>query len=78
MITEKANVEIWLRRAQGAILSPHRDPTELFTLNREQLRGLLGSDASVLKFSRNTVVVDIREPGATDLAFVDLPGVPSA
>jgi hypothetical protein len=28
----------------------------------------------MLKFSRNAVCVDIHDPDATDLSFVDLPG----
>ena len=33
------------------------------------------ADHNMLTFSKNVVVVDISDPGATDLSFVDLPGM---
>jgi vacuolar protein sorting-associated protein 1 len=75
LLTNKADVEIWLRRAQAAILSPHLDPIVFHTQSREDLRGMARADAQVLKFSRNAVCVEICDPDATDLAFTDLPGM---
>lgn len=74
LITNRTDVEIWLRRAQAAILSPHREAAEFHALNREDLRNLSTVDPQTLKFSRNSVVVDISDPDVTDLLFVDLPG----
>jgi hypothetical protein len=74
VITDKGDVEIWLRRAQAAILSPHRSPDVFNSHSAQELRGLAISDTRTLKFSRNIVCIDIKDPDATDLSFVDLPG----
>jgi hypothetical protein len=72
-LTSKGEVEIWLRRAQAAILSPHIRPDRFHELSYRELRDT-ASDRRTLKFSKNVVVVDIQDPDATDLSFVDLPG----
>jgi hypothetical protein len=73
--TDRSHFEISLRRAQAAILSPHL-PSEIFLLKSQQeLKAALRDDPRTLKFSKNTVVVDILDPDATNLSFVDLPGL---
>jgi vacuolar protein sorting-associated protein 1 len=74
VLKEKSEVEIWIRRAQAAILSPHHAPAMFYTRNAEEIRDLAKTDPNMLKFSRNVVCVNIMDPGATDLSFVDLPG----
>lgn len=69
----KSDVEIWLRRAQAAILSPHVRSETFHKLSYQELRNT-AADRRTLKFSKNVVVVDIQDPDATDLSFVDLPG----
>jgi hypothetical protein len=73
-LTRPEEVEIWLRRAQSAILSPHLDDRAFETKSRDELRELARNDERTLKFSRNAVCIEIKDPEATDLAFVDLPG----
>ena len=73
-ITNKGEVEIWLRRAQAAILSPHRAPEYWYQLGRDEIQQFTRTDTDMLEFSRNVVVVLLEDPDATDLSFVDLPG----
>ncbi|KAF9220694.1 hypothetical protein BS17DRAFT_739183 [Gyrodon lividus] len=73
-ITDRNDVDIWLRRAQAAILNPDT-PSEIFhTKTVTELRAATTSSNS-LKFSRNIVTIAIEDPGAIDLSFVDLPGL---
>lgn len=74
LLADAREVEVWLRRAQGAILSPHRPHTDFHDLDRDQIHAVLNNDSQTLKFSQNAVVVDIKDPEATDLLFIDLPG----
>ncbi|KAG2044019.1 hypothetical protein BDR03DRAFT_996026 [Suillus americanus] len=70
-ITDKSEVEVWLRRAQAAVLNPNVPSSSFQTKTIEELRGL----KNTLKFSRNVVCVSIEDPDATDLSFYDLPGL---
>jgi hypothetical protein len=72
-LTSRGDVGIWLRRAQAAILNPHIDSETFHNKSYQELREA-SSDRRTLKFSRNAVVVDIQDPDATSLSFVDLPG----
>lgn len=69
-ITNKSEVEVWLRRAQAAILNPSVPSPSFHTKSIDELR----STKNALKFSRNVVCVLIEDPDATDLSFYDLPG----
>jgi len=69
-ITNRSEVEIWLRRAQAAILNPNVAPSSFHTKTIEELRTM----KNALKFSFNVVCVSIKDPDATDLSFYDLPG----
>lgn len=76
-IFDKSKVEIWLRRAQAAILSPHVDASTFLDKTHEELKAFMKDEkAKVKKFSKNKVCIDIEDADATDLAFVDLPGKP--
>ncbi|KAG1824557.1 P-loop containing nucleoside triphosphate hydrolase protein [Suillus subaureus] len=70
-ITDRSEVEVWLRRAQAAILNPNVPSSSFHTKTIEELRSL----RNTLKFSRNVVCVSIEDPEATDLSFYDLPGL---
>ncbi|KAG1772028.1 P-loop containing nucleoside triphosphate hydrolase protein [Suillus occidentalis] len=70
-ITDKNEVEVWLRRAQSAILNPNTPSASFHTKTIEELR----NTRNTLKFSRNVVCVSIEDPDATDLSFYDLPGL---
>ncbi|KAI0820853.1 P-loop containing nucleoside triphosphate hydrolase protein [Trametes gibbosa] len=72
-----AEVEIWIRRAQAAVLCPHILPEAFTSKSREELKGLTDSrnDPRVLRFTKSVVVVDIHDPNGADLSFVDLPGL---
>ena len=71
-ITDKNDVDVWLRRAQAAILNPDLAPDNFHRKNIQDLRNLTSTNS--LKFSRNVVSIFIEDPDATDLSFVDLPG----
>lgn len=73
MITDKSDVELFLRRAQFAILHPDVEQKKIIGLSTKQMKsGIKGS--KYLQFSRNVVCVDIHGPEMTDLSFIDLPG----
>ncbi|KAF8181827.1 P-loop containing nucleoside triphosphate hydrolase protein [Pholiota molesta] len=71
IIYDKAKVEERIRRAQRAILSPHK--------SRESFLGDLITADTVdplqLKFSMNCVTLQISGPDVADLSFCDLPGL---
>ncbi|KAF9482869.1 hypothetical protein BDN70DRAFT_874456 [Pholiota conissans] len=75
IIDNKSAVEIWIRRAQAAILSPHRSADYFVGLTDKQLRDNARTDPDILPFSKNVVRVNVQDPNATDLSFVDLPGL---
>lgn len=68
-VSSPKDVEIWLRRAQAAILCPDTDPSEFHGKSVEDLKRV-----ETLPFSLNTIELLVRDPGGTDLSFVDLPG----
>ncbi|KAG1742200.1 P-loop containing nucleoside triphosphate hydrolase protein [Suillus lakei] len=70
-ITDRSEFEVWLRRAQAAILNPNVPSSTFHTMTIEELRNI----KNTLKFSRNVVCVSIEDPDATDLSFYDLPGL---
>ncbi|KAK0439518.1 P-loop containing nucleoside triphosphate hydrolase protein [Desarmillaria tabescens] len=75
VITNKDTVELWIRRAQAAILCRHRPKEDFINMNTEDLRNLAKIDSQTLPFSKNIVQVELRDPDLTDLSFVDLPGI---
>ena len=66
-IEDRADVEMRIRQAQQALLNPDM-PMEMFLSSRGM------SKPSALRFTRNSIVVEIKGQGVDDLAFVDLPG----
>lgn len=75
VIENPAAVELQIRRAQAAILGPHRPAADFYDMNVVELRENVQNDKSMLLFSRNVVQVEVKDPKATDLTFVDLPGL---
>jgi hypothetical protein len=73
-ITDKTQVELWLRRAQGAILSIDADKSQWLTKSAEEIKQAIVDKTGMREFTEDTIVVDIQDPSATDLSFVDLPG----
>ena len=74
-ITDKALIELQIRRAQAAILNEHRDFRDFLTMPHQELAALSTRiEPPMLKFSRDIVVIDIEDPCGTDLFFADLPG----
>lgn len=74
-ITDRKSIELWLRRAQSAILSPQvANHEEFYKKSEADLRNLMKTDKNMLPFSKDVVVVNVKDPGLTDLSFVDLPG----
>lgn len=71
-ITDKNDVDVWLRRAQAAILNPNLPPESFYRISIQDLRNITSTNS--LKFSRNVVSIFIEDPAAIDLFFVDLPG----
>ncbi|KAM6493629.1 P-loop containing nucleoside triphosphate hydrolase protein [Amanita muscaria] len=74
-LTEKQDVEIWLRRAQAAILSPHVDANHFHNMSKSDLDILRETDSLMQAFSKNTIYVDVKDPEVTNLSFIDLPGL---
>jgi len=74
LITDKANVELALRRAQAAILCPQIESADFLTMDEEGISSTVLEEAS-LSFSKNVVCVDLEGPDLTDLSFIDLPGI---
>lgn len=66
-ISDRTDVEMRIRQAQQALLNPDM-PMEMFLTSRGM------SKPSALRFTRNSIVVEIKGQGVDDLAFVDLPG----
>ncbi|KAF5352891.1 hypothetical protein D9757_012099 [Collybiopsis confluens] len=73
--SEKPSVDLWLRRAQASILHPERPISDFQTMTLGELKRLRPGEGSMLSFSRNVIQVRLEDPEATDLTFVDLPGL---
>jgi len=74
VIENKSHVELWIRRAQAAVLSPHRPRSDFLAMSESEIRENARTDTYILPFSKNVVQVSVKDPAATDLSFVDLPG----
>ena len=74
ILTNKEEIEIWLRRAQAAILCPHIMSDNFHRKTKEDITQLQKTDKLMLGFSKNTIHVDVKDPDITGLSFVDLPG----
>ena len=74
VIEDPSAVELQIRRAQAAILSPHLPASDFYSLSKEELTQNARSDNAMLEFSKNEIQVEVLDPNATDLTFVDLPG----
>jgi len=72
IITLTSDVEERIRRAQLAILNPSTTTERFLTV------GLPFSETNELRFSKNSIILDISGPRVPDLAFVDLPGLKPA
>ncbi|KAI0820102.1 P-loop containing nucleoside triphosphate hydrolase protein [Trametes gibbosa] len=85
LLTNKADVEPMLRRAQAAILSvsalSEGRNAAVYRFEGMELEDVRRSvdpktgGARALAFSRNTICVDLKGPELVDLSFVDLPGI---
>ena len=71
-IYSRSEVEIWIRRAQAAVLSPHRPEADFLKKSEHELKTEV--DPKRLEFSKDSVRVDIMDPESPNLDFVDLPG----
>ena len=77
ILTDIEDVELALRRAQVAILNPKRSPADFLKISRDELqtfRTLQAFASGALKFSKNSVVVEISDEDGIVILFVDLPG----
>jgi hypothetical protein len=75
VIHDKSQIELAIRRAQTAVLSPHKEPGLFLGMSATQLKDFMAQDSDCLKFSKNVVQINVKDPEATDLSFVDLPGL---
>jgi vacuolar protein sorting-associated protein 1 len=73
-ITDKESVQLWIRRAQAAILSPHMEQNDFCNKSLEELQEMMRTDRNILPFSKNMIQVEVKDPDLTDLSFIDLPG----
>lgn len=69
-ITDKADVEDRIRRAQRAILNPSTEPQKFLYELEDQT-----AEQAELSFSKNCVSLSISGKDVADLSFVDLPGL---
>lgn len=69
-ITDKADVEDRIRRAQRAILNPSTEPQKFLYELEDQT-----AEQAELSFSKNCVSLEISGKDVADLSFVDLPGL---
>src|SRR6187551_2775815 len=70
-ITNPGELELWIRRAQAAVLFlGHRSPADFHGMNAVEIRALLDTDERALPFSKNSVGVDVKGPEATRLRFI--------
>jgi hypothetical protein len=74
IMTQLPDIELRLRQAQAAILNPHNRFDTYLALDASTLAAK--NDPKQLKFSQNTVCVDITGPNEPELSFIDLPGAP--
>jgi hypothetical protein len=74
-ILDRNEVDIWLRRAQAAVLNPNQPPQGFTAISELEIRRLL--DARNEEFTTDTIVVRVLDPDATNLLFVNLPGMSS-
>lgn len=75
-IYNKAEVEDRIRRAQLAILNPHKSAASFLSQeDGEDEVGISQDGQTSLTFSMNCVSLAISGPDVADLSFVDLPGV---
>ncbi|KAF8637496.1 hypothetical protein AX17_002781 [Amanita inopinata Kibby_2008] len=75
VLTNRADVDIWLRRAQAAILCPHLPAENFYNKTKQDLEALRELDDQMHQFSRNTIHVNVKDPEVTGLSFIDLPGL---
>ena len=64
LIENKSHVELWIRRAQAAVLSPHRPRADFLTMTESEIRENARTDTSILPFSKNVVQVSGKGPGS--------------
>jgi hypothetical protein len=74
-ITNQADVELALRRAQMAVLNPHAPAMYFVALDEQELSDMVVNNPKALRFSRNVVCVDVEGPDVPDIFFIDLPGL---
>ena len=77
ILTDIEDVELALRQAQVTILNPNRRPDDFLTMSMEDLQTFRTPQAfasGTLKFSKNSVVVEISDEDGIVILFVDLPG----
>ncbi|KAJ3916699.1 P-loop containing nucleoside triphosphate hydrolase protein [Lentinula edodes] len=72
---DRANVDLWLRRAQASILCRERPISDFQIMSLNDLKRLKPGEGSMLAFSMNVIQVQLEDPEATDLTFIDLPGL---
>lgn len=80
LLTDKSDVDLCIRRAQAAILNldaKNKVQPKFRKMPLAELKDSYKDDgisSGRLSFSKNTICVDLKDPEAADLSFVDLPG----
>lgn len=77
VLINKADVELWIRRAQAAMLCPNLPSVTFERKDRDEIKEITDTKKhpEVLTVTANKVVIDIDDPDGANLAFVDLPGM---
>ena len=75
-LKNKEEVELWIRRAQAALLCPYLTADSFKARSGDEIKELTDRNRhpEVLTVSPGKVVIDIMDPDGADLAFIDLPG----
>jgi hypothetical protein len=75
VITNKSDVELWLRRAQAAILSRAQDKSQWLTKSEADIRKALSEPSAQMRsFTKDVIQIEIEDRNLANLSFVDLPG----
>jgi hypothetical protein len=70
LVTDKAELERMIRRAQFAVLNPKVPAAQFLSVDPNSTDTRSGQ----LSFSDNVICLDIKAPEIPDLTFIDLPG----
>ncbi|KLO07662.1 hypothetical protein SCHPADRAFT_945077 [Schizopora paradoxa] len=75
VLTDKAKLELMIRRAQLAALNPDTRIADFVGMSEQELNNRFAGNEDQSSFSQDVVCLDISGPDVTNLSFIDLPGL---